>query len=54
MGTIHLFTKKRNYGKGYREEVNVDPSSHTETFVAMKLEIANWRWQGVPVLYKNR
>lgn len=36
------------YIKGYREEAGVDPSSHTETFVAMKLEIANWRWKGVP------
>jgi len=33
---------------GYREEVNVDPSSRTETFVAMKFYIDNWRWGGVP------
>lgn len=34
--------------KGYREEDKVSPNSKTETFVAMKLFIDNWRWQGVP------
>jgi glucose-6-phosphate 1-dehydrogenase len=34
--------------KGYREEDRVDPNSVTETFVAIKLEIENWRWAGVP------
>jgi len=33
---------------GYREELNVNPSSKTETFVAAKLLIDNWRWAGVP------
>ena len=33
---------------GYREEPGVSPDSPTETFVAMKLSIENWRWQGVP------
>jgi glucose-6-phosphate 1-dehydrogenase len=33
---------------GYREEPNVPPDSNTETFVALKLEIDNWRWAGVP------
>ncbi|WP_320677096.1 glucose-6-phosphate dehydrogenase [Prochlorococcus sp. MIT 1300] len=33
---------------GYREESGVDPNSTTETYVAMKLFINNWRWQGVP------
>ncbi len=33
---------------GYREEDRVDPHSVTETFVALKLEIENWRWAGVP------
>ena len=32
----------------YSEEVKVNPSTETETFVAMKLEIDNWRWAGVP------
>lgn len=33
---------------GYREEPNVNPNSRTETFVAMKFFIDNWRWGGVP------
>jgi glucose-6-phosphate 1-dehydrogenase len=33
---------------GYRQEANVDPNSRTETFVAMRLLIDNWRWAGVP------
>jgi glucose-6-phosphate 1-dehydrogenase len=33
---------------GYRQEPGVDPKSNTETYVAMKLEIDNWRWSGVP------
>jgi glucose-6-phosphate 1-dehydrogenase len=32
----------------YRAEPNVAPNSTTETFVAMKLAIDNWRWSGVP------
>jgi glucose-6-phosphate 1-dehydrogenase len=34
--------------KGYLEEAGVNPQSKTETFVATKLFIDNWRWQGVP------
>jgi glucose-6-phosphate 1-dehydrogenase len=33
---------------GYRDEPGVDPQSTTETFVALRTEIANWRWAGVP------
>ncbi|WP_374721258.1 glucose-6-phosphate dehydrogenase [Peribacillus tepidiphilus] len=33
---------------GYRNELNVDPESNTETFVAGKLMIDNFRWAGVP------
>ncbi|MEM1135950.1 MAG: glucose-6-phosphate dehydrogenase [Bacteroidota bacterium] len=33
---------------GYRESPRVDPESNTETFVALKLLINNWRWKGVP------
>ena len=32
----------------YRKEDNVAPNSVTETFVAMKLMVDNWRWAGVP------
>ncbi|MDE1165412.1 MAG: glucose-6-phosphate dehydrogenase [Pseudomonas sp.] len=33
---------------GYRQEPKVDPQSRTETFVALKVMIDNWRWVGVP------
>jgi glucose-6-phosphate 1-dehydrogenase len=33
---------------GYRKEDEVSPTSKTETFVALKLEIQNWRWADVP------
>ena len=33
---------------GYREEDRVSPESQTETFAALRLEIDNWRWAGVP------
>ncbi|MDP9146591.1 MAG: glucose-6-phosphate dehydrogenase [Acidobacteriota bacterium] len=33
---------------GYRQEQGVNPHSRTETFVAAKLVIDNWRWAGVP------
>src|SRR5450432_2763734 len=34
--------------QAYRAEPGVSPDSKTETFVAMKLNIDNWRWAGVP------
>jgi len=33
---------------GYRDEERVNPESGTETFAAIRLEIENWRWAGVP------
>ena len=33
---------------GYKQETGVSPESQTETFVALRCEIANWRWAGVP------
>jgi len=32
----------------YRQEPGVDPNSMTETYVALRLHIDNWRWAGVP------
>jgi glucose-6-phosphate 1-dehydrogenase len=34
---------------GYRQSEGVAPESRTPTFVALKLAIDNWRWQGVPI-----
>jgi glucose-6-phosphate 1-dehydrogenase len=38
---------------GYREEPGVDPVSSVETFVALRLDIDNWRWAGVPVYVRT-
>ncbi|MFA3917518.1 glucose-6-phosphate dehydrogenase [Ruegeria hyattellae] len=34
-------------GDGYRDHVG-NPSSNTESFIAMKVSVANWRWSGTP------
>eukprot|EP01136_Pigoraptor_vietnamica_P001080 Opistho-1_new@27238 len=39
--------------KGYREENAVDPHSSVETFVAMRLFLDNWRWNGVPFYLRS-
>jgi glucose-6-phosphate 1-dehydrogenase len=38
---------------GYREERGVDPNSRTETYVALKVLIDNWRWAGVPFFLRT-
>lgn len=38
----------RGQYQGYRQEEGVDPCSDTETFAAIRLQIDNWRWAGVP------
>ncbi|MCA9766298.1 MAG: glucose-6-phosphate dehydrogenase [Carnobacterium sp.] len=38
---------------GYREEINVAPDSQTETFVAGKILIDNFRWAGVPFYFRT-
>ncbi len=38
---------------GYREESGVDQNSQTETFVALKLYIDNWRWANVPFYVRS-
>lgn len=55
--TLDAHVVRGQYGAGtaqgtparaYREEPGVNPQSNTETFVALRTEIANWRWAGVP------
>jgi glucose-6-phosphate 1-dehydrogenase len=55
--TVHQCVVRGQYGpgwvggkkvSGYREETGVAPDSQTETFVALRLFLDNWRWQGVP------
>jgi glucose-6-phosphate 1-dehydrogenase len=38
----------RGQYEGYRDEKGVDPNSSTETFIALRCELDNWRWSGVP------
>lgn len=38
----------RGQYEGYRDEPGVDPASDTDTFAALRVEIDNWRWAGVP------
>jgi glucose-6-phosphate 1-dehydrogenase len=39
--------------KGYRQEPDVAPDSAVETYVALELEIDNWRWAGVPFFVRT-
>jgi glucose-6-phosphate 1-dehydrogenase len=56
-GDIHANTVRAQYGPGamagqpvpgYREEEGVPPETRTPTFIALKLQVDNWRWAGVP------
>lgn len=38
---------------GYRQEPHVAPGSTTETFAALKLNVDNWRWHGVPFYLRS-
>jgi glucose-6-phosphate 1-dehydrogenase len=43
----------RGQYKGYPDEEGVDPKSTTETFVALEVEVDNWRWAGVPFFLRT-
>ena len=43
----------RGQYSGYRAEEGVDPNSDTETFIALKCSIDNWRWAGVPFFLRT-
>jgi glucose-6-phosphate 1-dehydrogenase len=43
----------RGQYEGYRETPGVDPHSSTETFVALRCVIDNWRWAGVPFFLRT-
>ena len=59
---VHRCTVRGQYGPGtvagepvagYRDEKGVAPSSTTETYVALRLMIENWRWAGVPFYIRS-
>ena len=43
----------RGQYEGYRSEEGVAPDSQTETFVALRAEVENWRWAGVPFFLRT-
>jgi glucose-6-phosphate 1-dehydrogenase len=54
---VSRYAVRGQYGRGniggeqvpsYRQEDTADPTSNTETFVAMRLDVENWRWAGTP------
>jgi len=61
-GTVEKLVVRGQYGPGsidgkdvpgYRGEPGVNPNSATETFVALKLYVDNWRWSGVPFYLRS-
>ncbi|HUY86942.1 MAG TPA: glucose-6-phosphate dehydrogenase, partial [Acidimicrobiales bacterium] len=59
---VDSFVVRGQYAKGwvdgqqvpsYREEAGVNSDSTTETYVAMKLMVDNWRWAGVPIYVRT-
>jgi len=51
--TLTTMEPDGNQLSAYRDEPNVDPESTTPTFVAMKLQIDNWRWSNVPIYLRT-
>ena len=43
----------RGQYQGYRSEPGVKPGSDTETMVALRVEVENWRWHGVPFYLRS-
>jgi len=53
MSVIEPRNVVRGQYAGYRSEAGVDPESDTETFIALKCGIDNWRWAGVPFFLRT-
>ena len=53
MSVIEPRNVVRGQYAGYRSEAGVDPESDTETFIAVKCGIDNWRWAGVPFFLRT-
>ncbi len=50
---IHCTDVVRGQYSGYRDEQGVARDSDTETFIALKVGIDNWRWAGVPIYLRT-
>lgn len=53
MTTADATRRKGQPVPGYRQEAGVAAQSQTETFVALRTEISNWRWAGVPFFIRT-
>jgi glucose-6-phosphate 1-dehydrogenase len=53
MPTLHPENMVRGQYIGYRDEPGVAPDSDTETFVALKCFVENWRWHDVPFFLRT-
>jgi glucose-6-phosphate 1-dehydrogenase len=53
MSPLRLENVVRGQYAGYRDEDGVAPDSQTETFVALKAFVDNWRWEGVPFFLRS-
>jgi glucose-6-phosphate 1-dehydrogenase len=53
LGQYAAGMKARSKMRGYRRETGVARGSNTETFVAARVHINNWRWQGVPFFLRT-
>jgi len=52
-GDAVMFNSVLGQYKGYLEEDGVKPDSVTPTYAALRLQIDNWRWQGVPFYLRS-
>ncbi len=52
-GQYMASTVKGERVNGYREETGVADESRTETYVALKVFVDNWRWKGVPFMIRS-
>jgi len=50
---IDLAHVVRGQYEGYRSEPGVSPTSQTDTFSALRVEVDNWRWAGVPFYLRS-
>jgi len=55
---VDRYTVRGQYGAspdkpGYRQSPGVSPTSMTETYAAARLQIDNWRWEGVPIYLRS-
>jgi glucose-6-phosphate 1-dehydrogenase len=53
MSPIDPSSAVRGQYEGYLEENGVDPDSRRETYVAARVAIENWRWDGVPIFVRT-